>query len=254
MLHETNLSSTHTKFALCHSVISPQRINVALTRAKKVARLVGDLEFWSSQESSSTMKKLVEHCKAQGLVRYDPRLGSKKRKRMEAWVKPALSLLKESKWKVNMHSRFHHYVQQMPLTDRNIIVNTLIKLALGSLMDLASPPRPDKDKPSWQMSSLKYEENLQIVWCAKEGHKRPIIEAHFAGSKAKCLNFQQTHLVLPKGAACVKRDLSGVEIADESLEQFQNISLSWTLNKSIGDAILDGTITNLPEVSFISRF
>ena len=222
---------------------------MALTRAKRVMRIVGDLNFWIEGPRGSIIKKLAEHCMERGAVRDDPRLRSKTKKRMAAWLKPDWSLIKDSVWKPNMTSRFHSCVRELD-TDKHIVFNTLIKLALGSLMDLSSAPRPDKDKPSWQMTALKgYEEKIQIVWCAKEGYQRPIIEAHFAGSKTECLHFQQTHRSLPKGVACVKRDLSGVAITDDTSDQFQNIVPSWTLNKSIGNAILDATITDLPKVS-----
>ena len=221
-----------------------------MTRAKKVFRIVGDLDFWSNGSSDSIIGKLAEHCKERGFVSDDPRLGPKK-KRMEAWIKPCWGLVKDCTWKPSMTALFHDSVKKLlHITEKNIAFNTLIKVALPSEKDIYLLPTQDTDRPKWQMSALKgYEKELQIVWCAKEGGIQPIIEAHFAGSHDKCLHYIQTHPALPKGSARVKSDLSGVESPDNTLGQSQNIELSWTLTKSIGNAMLDTAITELPEVS-----
>lgn len=78
------------------SLISEQRINVALTRSKRVLRIVGDLEFWSNGSSESVLRKLAVHCKEQGLV------WSREKSRTRAWMKPNLSDLDGSLWKANM--------------------------------------------------------------------------------------------------------------------------------------------------------
>jgi len=222
-----------------------------------VVRIVGDLDFWGSQGTSdSILKKLVEHCKELGAVKNDPRLGARGRRRIDAWLKPNWGLVKNCVFKPNMTASFHHSIKGLArIIDKNAAFNTLIKVALPSEKDLALLPRQDKHKAWWQMSALKScEQKLQIVWCAKEGSlsSRPIIEAHFAGSKEDCLHFLQTHPALPKGAFCVKKDLSGLNYqadGDKMLGQSQNIEYSWTLTKSIGDAMLDIAIDELPEVS-----
>ena len=162
-----------------------------------------------------------------------------KSKRAYAWQKPAWELVKSSTWNVTITPQFHHSVKDMRSKDKFVAFNTLIKVALPSEKDLASLPRPGF---GWQITALKNCDDLQIVWCAKDGGEkmRPIIQAHFAGSYKDCLRFTQTHPVLPKGAAQVKRDLSGVERDDNTTQgQSQKIEYSWTLTKFIGDAIVN---------------
>ena len=43
-------------------VDDPQRLNVALTRAKRVLRIVGKLNFFQKLPESSTLRKLSDHC------------------------------------------------------------------------------------------------------------------------------------------------------------------------------------------------
>ena len=150
-----------------------------------------------------------------------------------------------------MTAKWHFCLLSMKSIDKNLAFNTLLKVALPSTLDLSVLPNPDK--PVWQISVLKgYEYDLHIVWCAKEGDEKPIIEAHFAGLKNECLHFIQTHPVLPIGTACVKQDLTGLSIiegTDDTLVQSKNIELAWTLTKSMGDAMVDSVINELPEVS-----
>lgn len=180
-----------------------------------------------------------------GAVADDRRIKSK---RAYAWQKPDWELVKESStWKVTITPQFHHSVKEMRSKEKFIAFNTLIKVALPSEKDLASLPRPGF---GWQITALKNCDDLQIVWCAKDGgakmpggdmkkKMRPIIQAHFAGSYKDCLRFTQTHPILPKGAARVKRDLSGVESVENAQGQSQKVEYSWTLTRVIGDAILD---------------
>lgn len=145
------------------------------------------------------------------------------------------------------------------IMDRNVAFNTLLAVAMPNERALYALPISDRGIPVWQTSALKnHEEHLQIVWVAKEGNpdnvlddeRRPVIEAHYAGSKHKCLHFVQTHPLVPQGAVCIKRDLSGVDVKDNgnNVGHSQNIELSWTLTGDIGDAVLDGSISELPEV------
>lgn len=147
---------------------------------------------------------------------------------------------------------FVHSLRELSTIKKNVAANTLIKLVQGNVKGLYIPPRHDKDTPRWQMTALKgHEKEMWVVWCAKDGGSgsKPIIEAHCAGSNEKCLNFRDKHPALPKGAVLVKVDLSGIENNENTLGQSQDIELAWTLNKSLGDAILDKTITELPKVS-----
>lgn len=152
-----------------------------------------------------------------------------------------------------MTAKWYHCLRSMKSINKNLAFNTLLKVALPSTSDLHL--LPNSDKPVWQLSALKgYEKNLHIVWCAKEGDEKPIIEAHFAGSKNECLHFIQTHPVLPIGTACVKQDLTGLSIiegTDNTLVQSKNIELAWTLTQSVGDAMVDSAIDELPEVRLV---
>lgn len=108
----------------------------------------------------------------------------------------------------------------------------------------------------WQQSALRgCESQVQIVWVPKDGNERPYIEGHFAGSKAECEQFRQTHSLIPKGTMRVKQGLSGVNRQEtiHTQNQSQNIELAWTLKESLGNAVLEGNITELPDVSVVAK-
>jgi senataxin len=75
-----------------------QRINVALTRAKRVLRIVGNIFFWSKTSYGSPMRRLAEHCESSGLVKSDEKLG----KRAEALLKPSWNGIDKFTWKPTM--------------------------------------------------------------------------------------------------------------------------------------------------------
>ena len=181
------------------------------------------------------------HCQALGAVHL------KGKKSMKALITPNWSEYeKGSIWEATMSSEFHHSVKTLTRIERNITMNTLIKLALPSLDDLAQPPRREKKRPSWQVTSHRNHEQIGIVWCAVSGEMNPIILARFAGSRDDCLKYIQTHPNLPKGAACVKRDLSGIVKPDTTLGESQSSELSWPLRKNVGNAMLEKTLVKLP--------
>lgn len=93
-----------------------QRINVALTRAKRVLRIVGDCSFWSSTSTVSTMNKLVEYCQTSHLTRPDDKLG----KKAFALMKPRLNGIDTLTWSPAMTSRFHACLNNMSLIEKNI--------------------------------------------------------------------------------------------------------------------------------------
>ena len=95
-----------------------QRINVAVTRAKRVLRVVGDWSFWSTTPSDSVMCKFVKHCFDNRLLVSDERLG--KGKWSEAWLKPDWSKAKTSTWNPSMTSRFHYCVKGLEVIKRNM--------------------------------------------------------------------------------------------------------------------------------------
>ena len=174
-----------------------------------------------------------------------------RKKGAEALMEPQWFALQSSFWETRITSKFHQCVHELPdKALKNLAFNTLIKLAQPSRNDLAMLPREDKDKPWWQMTSLKnYENILGVVWCAKDVGTGQVIEAHFVASPDKCLHFQQTHPLLPKGAVSPLKDLSGIVRADTAVKQSRNIKPSWTLTQSIGNSTLDERISELPEVS-----
>lgn len=93
-----------------------QRLNVALTRAKRILRVVGDWSFWSKTSKDSAMFKFVKYCNDLGLIKSDERLG----KRAEAWLKPTWSGIGKYAWKPTMTSHFHHSLKNLSNIDRNI--------------------------------------------------------------------------------------------------------------------------------------
>jgi hypothetical protein len=109
--------------------------------------------------------------------------------------------------------------------------------------------------PCWQQSALKgCEDRIQIIWVAKEDGAKPKIEAHFAGTRAKCNHFRQSHRLIPKGTVRIKQGLTGVnrDTLDEVNVngQSENIDIAWTLKETLGNAILDGEIESLPDGYF----
>ena len=103
-----------------------QRINVALTRAKRVLRIVGDMSFWSSTSKLSAMNKLVEYCHQSRLIRSDDKLG----KRAAALLKPRFHVIDELTWIPAMTSRFHDCLFKM--SQRGAWVNKCHHLLLAS--------------------------------------------------------------------------------------------------------------------------
>jgi hypothetical protein len=87
---------------------------------------------------------------------------------------------------------------------------------------------------------------------AKEGaHGKPKIEAHFAGKREECNHFRQAHPLIPKGTMRIKQGLIGIhrDSLDEN-GQSQNIDIAWTLKETLGNAILDGEMIDLPDGYF----
>jgi hypothetical protein len=252
-----------------------QRLNVALTRAKRVLRVVGDWSFWYSTATGSAMRKFVEYCNSCGLVRPDERLG----KRAEAWLKPTWEGISKFTWRPQMVSRFHHSLKDLSNIDKNIgessafeiefsriqqanlhpcpAINTLLALCMPHEKSLSDSLLVNTKLPVWQQSALKgCESRVQIIWVAKDGDQsKPSIEAHFAGKAQDCNTFRQKNPLTPKGTVSVKQGLTGVNTnsleSNDVHEQSNNIDYSWTLNESLGNAILDGDISSLPDVSVV---
>eukprot|EP00804_Cyclotella_cryptica_P026502 CCRYP_008149-RB/>CCRYP_008149-RB protein AED:0.03 eAED:0.03 QI:2292/1/1/1/0.86/0.83/24/285/2253 len=230
-----------------------QRLNVALTRAKRVLRVIGDWSFWSNTSEDSAMFKFVNYCNHSRLIKSDERLG----KRAEAWLKPIWSDIGKYAWKPTMTSHFHHSLKRLSNIDRNIAFNTLLTISMPDEKSLLFPVK--SKSPCWQQSALKgSEDRVQIVWVAKDANERddnrPRIEAHFAGTADNCNKFRQTHPFLPKGTLCVKQGLTGVHTDSTKYfnahDQSQSVDLAWTLNESLGSCILDDNLSELPDGYF----
>jgi hypothetical protein len=124
------------------------------------------------------------------------------------WSRPNWN--KKTLWRACSTSRFADCLHRVSERDRNIFLNTLMTVASPKEGDLCETIH-ERHKPSWYMSSLRGYSNNVIVWLAKEGYaSRPTIEAHFAGSKAACLTFQQINYRVPDEARIVKRGLTGL--------------------------------------------
>lgn len=131
-------------------------------------------------------------------------------------------------------------------------MNTLLTLCMPQEELLAY--QVNTKVPCWQQSALTgFEERVEIVWVAKDNSPKPKVEAHFAGKKDDCNTFRQKNIFIPKGTMRIKCSLTGVSaVLDETAianEQSRNIDMAWTLNECLATAILDGDLTELPEVN-----
>ena len=222
-------------------VDDPQRLNVALTRAKRALRIVGELTFFQKLPQSSTLRKLSDHCIAINSVHV---LNIKR----ESSCPPDWN--EQMLWKVTITQRFYECLKQIPRQKKNIYLNTLHALALPSCKKLYA--LPTENTSSWQVSSLKQNsQQHRVVWIAKEGMT---IEAHFAGTYKQCLNFVQKYPNPPAGACKVKRDLSQVIVTVPLHENCVYTSLcselSWKLNNSIQRNISQVKMDLLPQGCF----
>jgi len=236
-----------------------QRLNVALTRAKSVLRIVGCLEFFKGlNDSQSTLAKLA-HFAGTKLLLHSVNIKNRKN-RAVAWRPPDWK--QERVWRVTLTQRFHNCLNEMSLEEKNVALNTLLKIATPDIKALSGLPSGRvRDSPCWQLTGLRGFDHLQIVWIARNGVElrtgdrekpRPIVNAHFAGKKKKCLHFIQTHPLVPMGACTVRRDLSGINQVDveKPLLESAEIVLSWNVTNDIRDAVLGGTMLELPDGCF----
>jgi len=234
-------------------VDNPNRLNVALTRAKRVLRVVGNMRFFQEiSGEKSTLRDLANFAERNNLVQ-DTTVTT-------AWKPPDWT--GKTAWKPTMTSRFHHSLKPLKRMDRNVAFNTLLAVSTPRLTDLISWP-VEKGPPRWQSSSLRqYEERLQVVWIAKEFEQEGVsqadtrydgvVEAHFAGRRRECLNFMQVHHLVPRSACRVKRDMSGiVRCEDQVATHSTEIDLSWQVTNDIQEAVVDENIEELPVGLFL---
>lgn len=228
------------------------RLNVALTRAKRILRVVGDADFFLSLGSDSVLRQLAAFAKKMQIMEVASITGP--------WRPPDWRTV--TKWKPTMTSTFHHCLKNVNRLRKNVAFNTLIAIATPDLKQLKEWPT-EKGPPRWQLSTLSaYTDNLYIVWVAKiyewdrgaqaDEHYVGKVEAHFAGPYKKCLQFTQANHIVPKFTCKVKRDMSLIVANDDAtFMESSRIDLSWSLTNDIQDAVIYNKITDLPEGLFL---
>jgi hypothetical protein len=194
-----------TRFSFLHSD-SAERLNVALTRAKRVLRIVGDVSFFLSLRRDSTLRRLAEYATRNTVVEIA-------KIKTIAWSRPNWD--QQTRWKPVVTERFRHCLKARSERDRNIFFNTMFAIAQPDPSSLMSHI-PRRDKPSWYISNLAGFPEHRIVWIAKQRGEMPSIEAFFGGKYHECLTFIQVHQDPPQGSCVVKKDLSGIQMHAES--------------------------------------
>lgn len=156
---------------------------------------------------------------------------------------------------------FAYALRGMSRRDKNIAYNTLHAVCAGDPKKLTSWP-VETGPPRWQLSSIRgYEERLVVVWIAKEFEQADgpqtdaryvgVIEAHFAGTFAQCLNFKQRHTRVPRKACRIRSNMSAIiRCEDKASTHSTDVELSWPLTNEIQDAMLDGALEELPSALF----
>lgn len=213
-------------------VDNAQRLNVGLTRARYVLRVVGDGSFFSRLGGRSTLRKLA----AFGLESMSTERTTIQR---VPWSCPNWS--EKMVWKTCMTQRFINCLREMTERNQNICLNTLHAVALPDEHALYAKV-PEKGQPSGYRSSLKGYMDNQIVWIAKEIDV-PTIEAHFAGIERECLRFLQMYHAAPPDARIVKKGLCGLEpgpIKKQDQIQDDALVLSWKITNTMQRAVRSG--------------
>ena len=189
-----------------------QRLNVALTRAKRVLRVVGDFDIFRNLNPMTPLRRLCDHvdeCKAK--ERAKVKVVSARPPNWENQDEKNAPTC----WAPVMNARFIECLRRMTQLEKNICMNTLRAIVLPKLEKLDSRLHA-RDTASWYESFLKgFRDSMRIVWIAKEGFEKPIVEAHFAGSRDACLHFRQVHLLPPACARTARKDMSGLENLSE---------------------------------------
>jgi hypothetical protein len=228
------------------------RLCVALSRARRVLRVVGDIDFFKSiTAEDSILKKLAAFAQSKQLVEVA-------NIKSADWRRPDWKTV--TKWKPTMTSRFHNCLKEMRRRDRNVAFNTLLAVATPELKELKERPT-EIGPPRWQMSALvNGGSDVLILWLARE-YERSVglqyvgaIEAHFAGTRSDCLTFTQKHHLLPEFARAVKRDLSAIvprHTNDNITTRSTEVDFHrWLVTNEVQDAVINDAIEVLPEGLF----
>ena len=207
-----------------------QRLNVALTRAKRLVRIVGNKKLFDKLGRFSTLKKLVSYlCHQKYTIDVNVKNIS-----FPDWRKPSL-------WRPTITQRFHNSLKLMVYKKQAVTMTTLQAVITPNLRALHQRP----SNGYWQVSSLRGHSDCSIVWVAKHD---TTIEAHLAGARQDCLSFVQKNISsLPMGSCRVKPDMSG---ARDQAQGASSVTSSWDLNNFLQRPIENGTINELPEGSF----
>lgn len=220
-----------------------QRVNVSVTRAKRILRVVGDARFFESLGASSTLYRLVQFAKAKDLLAVS-------KIQSLPWTPPNWQI--PCLWKPTMSSRYHHCIRRLSKRDKYICMNTLLAIAQGNVqaLDGGTITQLKKGLPTWHMTHLRGFSDNRIVWYAKilDTHA---IEAVFAGSRNACIKFMADTSVPPE-ARVVQSDLSGVKAmldSDENNEEIEDadLVLSWRVTNTMQQRMLNGD--HLPRTS-----
>ena len=210
-----------------------QRLNVALTRAKRVLRVVGSRKLFRILRASSTLKKLSSHLSDQ---KYGVNVQVKNNVlTMPNWRKPM-------QWKPTMTQRFYNCIKDMDYKQKVVMLTTLQAVTEPNLRALNQHVNANE---YWHVSSLRGQTDNCIVWIAK---KDDHIEAHFAGNRNDCLKFKQkSSSRLPIGSCQVKSDLSGII---GLIPGASNLTASWKLTNVIQRAMENESMNELPTGTF----
>jgi len=212
-----------------------QRLNVALTRAKRVLRVVGDKAFFEGLPNGSTLRALAVYAsKAEFTVKT-------KIQRIAA-SPPDLSI--HTTWKITLTQRFHGEMALLSQSHKNISLNTLFSLALPDLNACGSRVT---EKEGWHVSWLKgYSKDLRVIWIVRDYDGVGIIEAHHAGTPESCLRFRQKNHTVPYGSRSPRADMLGVVSKDVPSNEKGKMFSSWLLDSHLQDAILFGKLDDFP--------